>query len=100
MFIHNFKYSLKTLFRNKMLIFWTFAFPIILGTMFNLAFSNIANSEKFDIIDINHAHRLVFEYIDMFYNTRRIHSHCSYIPPNVYEKLYYMQHATESSIAA
>ena len=55
---------------------------------------------RFDIIDINHAHRLVFEYIDMFYNTRRIHSHCSYIPPNVYEKLYYMQHATESSIAA
>ena len=40
------------------------------------------------------------KYIDMFYNTRRIHSHCSYIPPNVYEKLYYMQHATESSIAA
>ena len=52
MFIHNFKYSLKTLFRNKMLIFWTFAFPIILGTLFNLAFSNIVNSEKFDIINI------------------------------------------------
>ncbi len=71
MFIHNFKYSLKTLFRNKMLIFWTFAFPIILGTMFNLAFSNIANSEKFDIIDIaivknddfenNEAYKTVFE---------------------------------------
>ena len=71
MFIHNFKYSLKTLFRNKMLIFWTFAFPIILGTLFNLAFSNIANSEKFDIIDIaivknddfenNEAYKTVFE---------------------------------------
>ena len=52
MFIHNFKYSLKTLFRNKALIFWTFAFPIILGTFFNMAFSDIENSEKLDIINI------------------------------------------------
>lgn len=52
MFLHNFKYSLKILFKNKMLIFWTYAFPIILGTFFSLAFSNIENSEKFDIIDI------------------------------------------------
>lgn len=52
MFIHNFKYAFKTLFRNKMLIFWTFAFPIILGTFFNMAFSNIENSEKLKTIDI------------------------------------------------
>ena len=52
MFFHNFKYTLKTLFRNKALIFWTFAFPIILGTLFKLAFSNIENKEKLDIIDI------------------------------------------------
>ena len=52
MFWHNFKYSFKTLFRNKMLIFWTFAFPIILGTFFHMAFSNIENSEKLDVIDI------------------------------------------------
>lgn len=52
MFIHNFKYSLKALLRNKMLIFWTFAFPIILGTLFKVAFSNIENSEKLDIINI------------------------------------------------
>lgn len=52
MFIHNFKYALKTLLKNKMLIFWTFAFPIILGSLFKLAFSNIENTEKFDIIDI------------------------------------------------
>jgi len=35
-----------------MLIFWTFAFPIILGTFFYMAFSNIENSEKLDIINI------------------------------------------------
>lgn len=52
MFIHNFKYALKTLFKNKMLIFWTYAFPLILGTFFNMAFSNIEKSEKLDIIDI------------------------------------------------
>ncbi len=52
MFIHNLKYSLKTLFKDKMLIFWTFAFPIILGTFFNMAFSNIEKSEQLDIIDI------------------------------------------------
>ena len=52
MFIHNFKYSIKTLFRNRMLIFWTFAFPIILGTLFNMAFKDIENNEKLEIIDI------------------------------------------------
>ena len=52
MFLHNLKYSLKTLFRSKTLIFWTFAFPIILGTFFKMAFSDIENSEKLDIIDI------------------------------------------------
>ena len=52
MFIHNLKYALKTLFKNKMLIFWTFAFPIILGTFFNMAFSDIEKNEKLDIIDI------------------------------------------------
>ncbi len=52
MFWHNFKYSLKALLKNKGLIFWTFAFPIILGFFFNLAFSDIENSEKLDIIPI------------------------------------------------
>ena len=52
MFIHNFKYAFKTLLKNKMLIFWTFVFPIILGALFKLAFSNIENTEKFEAIDI------------------------------------------------
>lgn len=52
MFWHNFKYSFKTLLKNKMLLFWTFAFPIILGLFFNMAFSDIEKNEKLDIIDI------------------------------------------------
>ena len=52
MFIHNFKYSLKVLFRNKGLIFWTFIFPILLGSLFKLAFSDIESKESLSIIDI------------------------------------------------
>lgn len=52
MFLHNFKYFFKTLLKNKALLFWTFAFPILLGTFFNLAFSDIENNEKLNIIDI------------------------------------------------
>lgn len=46
MFIHNLKYSLKILFRNKSLIFWSFIFPIILVTFFKIAFSNISEAQK------------------------------------------------------
>lgn len=35
-----------------MLIFWTYAFPIILGLLFSLAFSDIEKNEKMDIIPI------------------------------------------------
>ena len=48
MFKHNLKYNLKTLFKNKTLIFWTYLFPIILGTFFNMAFSNIENNKVFN----------------------------------------------------
>ncbi len=69
MFIHNFKYSLKTLFRNKILIFWTFAFPIILGTFFNMAFSNIENSEKLDVFNIAIVNNKEFNDNKMFTET-------------------------------
>ena len=52
MFGHNFKYTFKVLMRNRMLLFWTFVFPLVLGTMFKLAFSNIENSEKLNVIPI------------------------------------------------
>ena len=55
---------------------------------------------RFDIRDIAHAHMLVFEYIDMFYNTRRIHSYCNYLSPGAYEKLYYVTHPVRTDKAA
>ena len=43
---------------------------------------------RFTILNKQHAYRLVFEYIETYYNTVRIHSHCDYMSPDEYEKLY------------
>ena len=43
---------------------------------------------RFKIADYEDAYRLIFEYIETFYNTVRIHSHCGYVSPNEYEKEY------------
>jgi len=43
---------------------------------------------RFKIRDYKQAYRLIFEYIEAFYNTKRIHSHCDYMSPNDFEKLY------------
>ena len=48
MFWHLYKYRLKVLFKDKVTLFWTGIFPIILGTFFFLAFSDI--SEKAETI--------------------------------------------------
>ena len=52
MFFHNFKYTLKSLLKNRALIFWTLAFPVILATFFNLAFSSIEENSKLKVINI------------------------------------------------
>ena len=44
---------------------------------------------RFRIKDFQHAKNLIFEYIDAFYNTVRLHSHCGYVSPNTYEEQYY-----------
>ena len=41
---------------------------------------------RYKIFDYQHAYKLVFEYIETFYNTTRIHSHCGYLSPNEYEE--------------
>ena len=43
---------------------------------------------RYKIIDYKHAYRLIFEYIETFYNTVRIHSHCDYTSLNDYERKY------------
>ena len=43
---------------------------------------------RFNIKNYRHAYNLIFEYIETFYNTVRIHSHCDYMSPDEFEKLY------------
>ena len=43
---------------------------------------------RFKIKNYDHAYKLVFEYIETFYNTVRLHSHCEYLSPNEYEDVY------------
>lgn len=52
LFFHNFLYSFKILLRNKVLVFWIMLFPIILGTFFYLAFSQIEKKESFEAFPI------------------------------------------------
>lgn len=43
---------------------------------------------RFRIESYAQAYTLVFEYIEAFYNTVRIHSHCDYMSPDQFERLY------------
>lgn len=52
------------------------------------------------IKDYDQARKLVFEYINAFYNTVRIHSHCGYVSPDDFEKQYYAElNTTAKNIA-
>ena len=53
MFWHLYKYRVKVLLKNKYLLFWLGLFPIILGTFFNMAFSDISEmTEHIDAINV------------------------------------------------
>lgn len=54
----------------------------------------------YKIMNYKEAYQLVFEYIEGFYNTVRIHSHCGYQSPNEHEKNYILAKAniTQSTI--
>lgn len=41
---------------------------------------------RFEIYNYEKAYKLIFEYIDGFYNTWRIHSYCDYLSPIEFEK--------------
>lgn len=44
---------------------------------------------RFKIMDYGQTYQLIFEYIETFYNTVRIHNHCGYISPNNYESAFF-----------
>ena len=51
--------------------------------------------KRFKVRDYQQAYHLIFEYIEAFYNTKRIHSYCNYMSPNDFEKLYEQTQTTE-----
>ena len=53
----------------------------------------IINTDKIKhihkIMNYHEAKSIIFRYIEGFYNTVRIHSHCDYLSPDEYEENYY-----------
>lgn len=58
MFLHIFKYQLKLKLRDKISVFWSLAFPVILAILFNIAFANVLAGEKFEKIEIGFVNQL------------------------------------------
>ncbi len=52
MILHNYLYRLKCIVRDREMMFWSMLFPILLATLFNMAFSNISTAESFSKIKI------------------------------------------------
>ena len=52
MFWHSYKYALKTLLKNRMLVFWTLVFPFLLAMMFHLAFSRLHDYDVFEPFNV------------------------------------------------
>ena len=52
MFLHNLKYELKMVLRQREFIMWLMLFPIVLGTLFKVAFGSIYNNETFTSIPV------------------------------------------------
>lgn len=48
MFFHLFKYQCKKILNTKETTFWSFLFPILLGTFFYLAFGNLMKDEEYE----------------------------------------------------
>lgn len=69
MFIHNFKYTLKTLLKKKSLVFWTLIFPLVLGTFFNMAFSDIEKDDKLNVFNIAIVNNDSYKNNEIYVNT-------------------------------
>ena len=52
MFLHVFTNRFKCLLRQRQLVFWTLLYPLVLGTFFSLAFSNMGSGDAFVSIPV------------------------------------------------
>ena len=55
---------------------------------------------RFKIRDYKQAYRLIFEYLEAFYNTKRIHSHCDFMSPDEFERVYERSHTKAELLAS
>lgn len=53
----------------------------------------------FKIRDYRQAYRRIFEYLEAFYNSKRIHSHCDYMSPDEFERVYERTHREAEFLA-
>ena len=52
MFLHIFSYRVKSLIRQKNLVFWIMVFPLVLATFFSITLSNIKTIDDFSPIEV------------------------------------------------
>ncbi len=52
MFWHSFKYALRSLLKNRSMMFWTLAFPFVLALLFNFAFARLHDYDVFEAFDV------------------------------------------------
>ena len=54
---------------------------------------------RFKIRDYKQVYRLIFEYLEAFYNTKRIHRHCDFMSPDEFERVYKRAHIKAELLA-
>jgi ABC-2 type transport system permease protein len=52
MFWHIFSYRFKCLIRDRQMVFWTFLYPLLLATLFSMAFANLTSGQAFTGIPV------------------------------------------------
>lgn len=52
MFLHNFKYAMRTTLKNKNTLIWTLLFPIVLSTLMYVSFGTLFEEEFLDVIPV------------------------------------------------
>ena len=69
MFSHVFVNRLKCLLRDRTMLFWTLLFPLLLATLFNLAFSKLQDHEIFETIPLGVVQNDAYAADKIFQNT-------------------------------
>ena len=47
-----YKTRIKTLIRDKVLVFWTMIFPLLLATLYHFAFGHLSNLDNYETINV------------------------------------------------